>query len=128
MKWILTLGILFFGMSVFIPNPGTAANSCSIYTKQILCVSYPGCCWQHQRCTRCNAAEDRFKDVVNATSLDLKSISFDGNSIDETGKYLGCTVDAHQCGMRATRYGYAHHYAKRSYLCPNGATFGCWGR
>ncbi len=43
------------------------------------------------------------------------------------GKYLGCTVDAQQCGMRATRYGYSHYHAESYYGCANASKFGCWG-
>lgn len=44
----------------------------------------------------------------------------------DSGMFLGCTYDAQQCGMRATRYGCFNYYAERSYLCPNAIKFACW--
>ena len=41
--------------------------------------------------------------------------------------WLGCTVDAQQCGDRATKNNFAWYAADRSFKCPNAAKFGCWG-
>ncbi len=115
----ITLSLLVAAAAFMAPT-SSFATGCTYIQKQILCVSYPGCSWVHQRCVDNNSSQE---DLDVATGSDLSLLD-----ATQSWEYLGCTVDDQQCGMRAARYNYSQHRSETSMFCPNASKKGCYGR